>query len=200
MEDAQPNDRADPRIGAEPSADEGRHDADPDGDRPDEADAVGDRPDEADPDGDGDRHEGGAGRRPEPDATVECVAAGGSRASLIAVGPAGPTTWLEFAVRPVPAYRRASVAVWVLAVLAVAFALHPLVAPWPPAGRAGLVLAMAVAGRLMVAAVADAVWTRLVESLVLDGAQAVLEARTEGRTEGGSSGGRDRYGGGRLGL
>jgi hypothetical protein len=115
-----------------------------------------------------------------PDTTVECVAGEVSGAALIAVGPSGPRVWLEVAVRPVPAYQRATVAVWVLAVLAAAFALHPLVAPWPVAGRAGLVLAMAVGGRLVVTAVADAVWTRLVESLVLDGAQAVLEVGAAG--------------------
>ena len=104
---------------------------------------------------------------------LECVSERGRPASLITVGPAGPQSRLEVVVRPVPAYQAAVLTTWALLVCAVAFAARPTIAAWPWTWRAGLDGVVTITTGLVVACAAGWVWRRVVESVIVDGAEAV---------------------------
>jgi hypothetical protein len=113
---------------------------------------------------------------PSSECTVECVAERGGPVTLLCVDADGVRPWLEVAVRTVPAYQRATVAVCAAVVGVLAVVARPIVASCPWWVHAGLGVLVTVGAWLLVGLVADLVFLRLVESLVADTAQAVLGA------------------------
>jgi hypothetical protein len=108
--------------------------------------------------------------------TVECVAERGGPVTLLCVDADGVRPWLEVELRAVPAYQRATVAVCAAVVGVLAVVARPIVAGWPWWPHAGLGVLVTVGVWLLVGLVADLVFSRLVESLVTDTAQAILGA------------------------
>jgi hypothetical protein len=113
---------------------------------------------------------------PSSECTVECVAERGGPVTLLCVDADGVRPWLEVAVRAVPAYQRATLAVCAAVVGVLGLVVRPIVAGWPWWLHAGLGVLVTVGVWLLIGLVADLVFSRLVESLVTDTAQAVLGA------------------------
>jgi hypothetical protein len=110
-----------------------------------------------------------------PEHTIECVAAKRQPVQLIRVGPAGVDPWLSVPIRTVRAYHRGVVAVWAIAVAACAALLRPVLAGTPGWLHALIDLMVTLAGGLIVAQLSDAIFRRVVESVVVDTVTALQE-------------------------
>jgi hypothetical protein len=112
---------------------------------------------------------------------VGCVAERGGPVTLLRVGGDGVAApWLQVPVRAVPAYQYASLAVCAGLVAALAVLARPMLAGWPWWLHAGLGVLVTLGVWLLVAVVADLVWARLVESLIVDTGRAVLAEAASG--------------------
>lgn len=112
-----------------------------------------------------------------PDHTIECVAARGCPVQLIRVGASGVEPGMAVPVRTVQAYQRGVVAVWAIVVGAGAALLRPMLAGAPGWLHAVIGLLVTLVGGLVVARLSDAIFRRVVESVVVDTVTALRSER-----------------------